>query len=344
MSRMRSTVIFFVVIAGLVAMGCENTPQTVELEQNNDLALSITDEEVQTSRWDRVFTFEHMVEMPDGAELHIIEKFSVRSFFKRPRRAILMLTPTFVTNEIYDADISGDPSYNALEIMAKAGYFAFAVTYEGYGESSHPADGRDVTFEKTLAQMGYLIELIRWARALPKVDILGGSMGSGLAIALGGVDSPIPYSHVGKIVLTSLIYNDLSAFVKENFFTPELQAMLAALPYLETVPEMYPLVLSAAEPHVLGWAMATFPGVYATGPTLEGFDLPTSEAENGRVPALQIWGDADPMNDFDDVMMFQTEYGGDVDLVVVPGAAHSPLLEPTRDIVFDEVLAFLEIE
>ncbi len=332
--------LFCIVLSGVFALGWQSRSAASERADSGPLALPTDLQDIRATRG-QVFSYEHLVTTPDGAELHILEKFTLRSVFTKPRRAILMLTPTFVTNGIYDATIEGDASYNALERMAKQGFFAFAVTYEGYGQSSFPEDGREVTFEKSLAQAGHLLELIRSARRVSKVDVLGGSMGAGLAVALGSVGGPVPLGHVGKIVLTSFVYEEFSPFVQENVFTPELQALLESLPYLETTPDMYGMVLSAAEPQVLDWAIASFPGVYATGPTLEGFYLPTSPAEDGRAPALHIWGDADIMNTLNDVNAFQADYGGTVDLVIVPGAAHSPLLEPTRDIVFEEIITFL---
>ncbi len=68
-----------------------------------------------------------------------------------------------------------------------------------------------------------------------------------------------------------------------------------------------------------GWAFSTFSGVYATDPTLEGFELPIYPAEDGRAPLLQFWGDEDPVTPLADVAAFQAEYGGPADVVVLPG-------------------------
>ncbi len=293
---------------------------------------------------DHVFDLEHFIEVEPGVTLHVIEKFSLRSILRFPRRAILMLPATFVTNEFYDAEIPGDDSYNAMLRLAKAGFFAFSVSWEGYGQSSYPADGRSVTFERTLSHMGKVIRWIRTSRWAPKVDLMGASFGSSLAITLGGVESSVPRSHIGRIVLTSVVYKQFSQFVLDNFFTPEMQALLRSLPYIETVAEMYLLVMTEAEPEAFYWAATTFPGVYATGPTLEGLDLPVSSAEAGRAPALQAWGTHDPVNTAEDVALLQQEYGGPIELLEIEGGGHSPLFEPGREFFWAGVFDFLRVD
>lgn len=292
----------------------------------------------------KVFSFEHTVDVGDGVQLRVIEKFSGASVLRLPRRAILMLPATLVTSNLYDAQVEGDSSFNALERAARAGYFAFSVDYEGYGESTMPEDGRTVTFERLLGQMGTLVEWIRGNRGVGKVDLLGTSIGSGLAVALGSTQSPINRRHVGRLILTANVYKDFSDFVKENVFTPELEAMLRSTPYVQTAPEFYPLVLTQAEPAAFNWALANFPGVYATGPTLEAFDLPFFEASHGRAPALQFWGTLDPLTPESDVETFQNEYGGDAELHVLEGGAHAVFYEPRRDEFWSESFEFLSAD
>ena len=61
-----------------------------------------------------VFTLEHDVPVAPGVTLHVIEKLSPASIFRHKRRALLMLTGTFVDNRQYDADVPGG-GFNALD-------------------------------------------------------------------------------------------------------------------------------------------------------------------------------------------------------------------------------------
>src|SRR5690606_19575562 len=114
---------------------------------------------------------EHFVNVGQGVRLHVRERFSGRSVLRVPRRALLMIPPTLATNEIFDARVDGDLGYNALHRAAERGYFAFAVSYEGYGESTTPADGKTVTGERSLAQMRKVLQWVRSERAVPRVDL-----------------------------------------------------------------------------------------------------------------------------------------------------------------------------
>ena len=329
---------------GLAVAGCdqEATPEAVV----DDIMADVQERTLDPELCDEVFTFDYQLPVGDGVYLHVVEKFTPKSVLRVDRRALLMLTGTLVTHDQYNAEIDGVPNINALEEAARAGYFAFAVTYEGYEGSSIPADGKTVTAERILDQLGVVVELIRFFRGVPEVDILGASLGSSLAIALGGTYSPIDPDHVGKIILTSKVYQEVTPLFEQVFFSPEVQELLLNAPdgYVQTGPENYGLIISEVEPEVAQWAAQTWPGVYAVGPTLEGFDLPIFDAEAGRAPALQFWGDADLITPYSDVEAFQADYGGPVSLSVIPGAGHAVSLEPSRDVFFEQSFDFLDAD
>ena len=331
-------------LAALLMLACGSSVDRTGEPEAIASAEEPLDVEFCPAACDQVFTREHYVPVGDGATLHVVEKFTLASIATFPNRALLMLTGTLVTNKQYDTDVPGDESYDALVQAARQGYFAYSASYEGYGLSSHPEDGSTVTADRMLVQMGDLVEWIRHRRGVPKVDLMGASLGSSLCVALGGELSPIPRRHVGRIVLTSHVYKEVTPLFQEIFFNPELLAFLQNAPngYVETGPDAYGLILSHVTPEVGAWAYATFPGEYATGPTLEGFDLPVFDAEYGRAPALQVWGDQDPITPLSDVARFQSEYGGLVDLAVIPGGAHALTLEPTREQMWNAVFAFLD--
>jgi pimeloyl-ACP methyl ester carboxylesterase len=289
---------------------------------------------------------EFIVDVGDGVELHVVEKYSAASAMTWPRRSLLMLAGTLATNALYDTEVPGDEegSYNGLDRAAKHGFFGYAVTYEGYGESSHPTDRATVTAERILDQMGELVKWIQRRSLTFRVDVLGTSLGSSVAMALGGVESPIFRFRIGKVILSSHIYRSMTPFFEQLMNDPMMMDALLNAPngYIQTFPEMYGIVMAHATPEAAAWAFSELPGVYATGPTLEGFDLPVFEASNGRAPALQIWGDLDMATPYSDVEDFVDEYGGCAGAVTLEGGAHSPTLEPVRDVFWDEVFGFLD--
>ncbi len=295
------------------------------------------------SGWGDLYEEEHFVPTANGAVLHVLERSSTLAQMRRRPRAILLLSGTLATAELYDAKVGDDDSYNALDVLAKAGFHAYAVTYEGYGLSSLPADGRDVTAERTLEQMGDMVTWIRQRTGANKVDLMGISLGSSLAVALGGTESPISRSHVGRIILTSHVYKSVTPLMEQLLLSPETQAALENAPngYIMTAPEMYGILLASATPDAAAWAYATFPGPYAVGPTLEGFDLPVFDGQDGRAMALQLWGDADLVTPWSDVQQFQSEYGGDLGVVVLEGGGHALVLEAVRHELWWRSLAFL---
>lgn len=291
----------------------------------------------------RLYAEEHFLPTSSGAVLHVLERYSDRSLRPGRPRAILLLPGTLVTAEQYDAQIPEDGSYNALDRLAASGFFAYAVTYEGYGLSSNPADGRTVTAERLLGEMG---EVVTWVRARSnarRVDLMGCSLGSSLAVALGGAQSPVPRGFIGRLILTSNVYRSVTPLMEALLLSPETQAALASAPggYIQTVPDMYGIMLASATPEAVAWVSTTFPGIYAVGPTLEGFDLPVFDAASGRAPALQFWGDHDLVTPWGDVEQFQTEYGGPVAVVVLAGGGHAPFLEPVREAFWASALRFL---
>ncbi len=293
---------------------------------------------------DIVITRDYDVSTQNGATIHVVEKFTPASVFQFPRRGVLMLPGTLVTGEIYNTTINGDASYNLMERAAREGYFAYALTYEGYPGSSQPANGQDVTAERSLEQAGDVVEWIRQKRFVPKVDLVGTSLGSTLAIALGGVQSPIDRHHINRLVLTAHVYESVRPEFAETFFSPEVLALFLNAPngFIQTFPDIYLAIIAFATPEGQNEALTQWPDLYAVGPTLEGFVLPVFPGENGRAPALQIYGTNDPITPPEDVAAFQADYGGPLTVFEITGGGHAPLLEPGRDQFFDATIDFFD--
>jgi pimeloyl-ACP methyl ester carboxylesterase len=341
--------LFGTLILSSAMVGCASDP--VE-----EAPLGTTQEAVQAQRPHRhhgpdcghdsgeIVRSEHSVTVGSGATLHMYEHHTDRAMRKHKRRAVLFLPATIVTNIIWNADVPAAPEYNALDRTADEDYFAYTLDYEGYGQSSLPSNGADVTAERMLSDLGDLVEWIRHEHGIPKVDLVGSSLGSALAVALGGTQSPIPRQHVGKVVLTAHVYKTVTPFAAQVLLSPENQALLEAAPngYVDTFDQMYGIILAAADPAPAAYCFANCPGHYATGPTLSGFDLPVFDAKYGRAPLLQFWGDQDMITPAEDVEQFQNEYGGHAELEVLEGGGHVPHWESVRDTFWDKTFDFLD--
>lgn len=327
-----------IVAAFVVLAGCVGASPTEEVERTTAPVAE------RHARCDRVLRREAMVPVADDVALHVIEKHTPRGLASHPRRALLMLPPTLATNAIYDAQVPGDASFDALGRAAREGYLAFAPSYEGYGASTHPVDGATVTKERCLADVAALVEWIHETRDVEQVDVFGMSIGSSLAVALGGTRNAEARKHIGRIVLASNVYASVTPFFASAFFNPGLLAFLRSAPngYVATNPDAYGLLLSSSEPAAVAWLDAALPGTYATGPTLEGFTLPVFDASQGRAPMLQIWGTADPVTPPEDVAAFQAAYGGPASLHVIQGGGHSLAFEPGREELWSTTFEFLE--
>ena len=327
-------------VSGCVAQaGSPNDPPSSDQAGGGTAGTEIVAQSEELSLSSKVYSLEHRIQVAPNVKLHVLEKFTLSSILRPHRRALLMATGTFVTNQQWN--VPGP--YNALERAARAGYFGFAASYEGYGQSTLPADGKTVTAERLAVEMGQLVEWIRRHRLVRRVDMLGSSIGTSLAVELGGTNSPINRRHIGRLVLTANVYKGVTPFFEAIFFNPALRAFLESVPngYLATTPESYGPVLAFAEPAAAAYVFANLPGTYAVGPTLEGFELPVFPAQNGRAPALQFWGDQDPITPLSDVVQFQAEYGGPSSYCVLPGGGHAPYYEPVKEIFWNRTFAFL---
>jgi pimeloyl-ACP methyl ester carboxylesterase len=287
-----------------------------------------------------------MVPVAPGVALHVIEKRTPGDLAEHPRRALLMLPPTLATNAIYDLQVPGDASFDALGRAAREGYLAFAPSYEGYGQSTHPANGATVDAARCFADVSALVEWIRDTHHVARVDVYGMSLGASLAVALGGTQNGENRRHVGAVVLASNVYKSVTPFFQAVFFNPGLLGFLESAPngYVATDPSAYAVLLGNSDPSAVAVLNQILPGVYATGPTLQGFNLPIFEASQGRAPMLQFWGTADPVTPPEDVSTFQSEYGGPGSVHVIQGGAHSILFEAGRDELWSTAFAFLNAQ
>lgn len=337
-------------IASSTAVGCAYAPAD---EAPSETATEAASQAVRSHRPHKppcqgddneILRAEHSVTVENGATLQVFEHYTEGALEKHDRRAVLFLPATIVTNIIWNADVPDAPEYNALDRTAEEDFFAYTLDYEGYGLSSGPANGADVTAERMLSELGDLVEWIRREHGVKKVDLVGSSLGSALAVALGGTRSPTKRKNVGHIVLTAHVYKTVTPFAAQVLLSPENKVLLEGAPngYVDTFSQMYGIILAASDPAPAAYCFTNCPGHYATGPTLSGFDLPVFDAKYGRAPMLQFWGDQDLITPPEDVEQFQDEYGGPAELEVLEGGGHVPHWESVREQFWDKTFAFLD--
>ena len=186
----------FVVASWLFSTGCgaevdseptENGLHSAELESAQlalDRDTSQIVEAALANPWrlradkHRVFTLKHVVRLGRNRRVFVRESFTLASWLRRPRRAILMAAALPVTDEFLNMPIDG---YRGRERMARRGFFAYTMDFEGAGQSSFPESGFTVTYDSQTKVMLEVVDRIRLARGVRRVDLLGEGEAAGVA-------------------------------------------------------------------------------------------------------------------------------------------------------------------
>jgi pimeloyl-ACP methyl ester carboxylesterase len=273
---------------------------------------------------DQTFRLEHYVPVGEGQTLHVTETFSPRAFFRvGPPRALLMLPGPVSPGSFYNIDV---PGYDGGAIMARRGFFTYAVDFEGTGTSSYPAQGTSVTIPSQVAAVERVVRFIQATRGVPRVDIYGESWGGGVA---AGICQP---EHGARsCILASMIYENPSPAAVAQFQSPGWLAFLQAQPdgYLQTVAPLYTPLVANSTPDVQAWVDTNLPGSYTVQPFFDFFNLPFFDPGEARVPGLLIQGELDPQSLPSDIEALAAAYGKHgAGLVTISGAGHIPRIEP----------------
>ena len=289
----------------------------------------------QSNAW---FAQTHYVPVHDDVTLSVLTAQPEAS----TRSAALFLGGTWVTPALFTLPMVDGASCTPMEYAAQQGHLALAPCYAGYGDSSRPVDGKAVTVARSVE---HITALLDWAHATygtTEVHVVGVSLGGALGMALAQLPER-PWRLVG-VILTSMIYKNVTQALRGHIFSPQLRAMFEGSEggYIQTTPMHYAPLLQRASPQVAQWAQMTFPGSYALGLTLAGFDLPLVDPAPCQVPALMFWGEQDTLTPRTDVDALCRDYGGEMQVQVLPQAGHAPFLEPCRDAVWKQSFAFMQ--
>ena len=286
---------------------------------------------------DHIFRLTHDVPLGNGRTLRVNETFTLASWQRHPRRALLFLNGPAFLGTNYSIPV---PGYDGTVMAAERGFFAYTADYLGAGESYKPAHGVDAGFAENTDALRSALRYIRFLRRVPKIDLLGEGIGGAIATQLAADPS-----RVRSTVLNAMLYKT----VPEGPTTSEdfLNFLLSAPDgYLPVPPELYLLFLTGAPSEVVDFMLSTQAGVYPIGPFLVPFEEPPYfDPGVARVPGLVIFGSEDFLATPNDPSDLVADYGtSGAELIVLEGAGHAPRIEsPDAAAAFwDAVFHFLD--
>lgn len=282
---------------------------------------------------DTVLTLEHDVPIEEGETLRVHEFFTLRSWLRRPKRAVFFLTTTAITADLWRIPVEG---YNGPEMAARRGFFAFTADYIGAGDNYRPGlNALDSTFERNLAALKKVVRYVRYLRAVPKVDLVGESWGGSHATQLAA-----DTERIRSCVMSSMSYKTAPPM----FTSPQFVAMLKNLPdnYLLAMPEMIVTMATGAPQEVQDYIRETQGGMRLTTQLWQFNEgLPHFDPSVARMPGLVISGHLEAA----DHQALAADYGKEgAEYFEIEGAGHVPRLESpeTAKIFWSRVFQFLE--
>ncbi len=265
---------------------------------------------------DTVLTLNHDVPIAEGETLRVHEFFTLRSWLRWPKRAVLFLTTTSVTASLWTIPVE---EYNGPEMAAKRGMFAFTADYIGVGANYSPGgDALESTFERNLAALKTVVRYIRYFRAVPKVDIVGESWGGAFATQLAADPG-----RIRSCVMASMTYKEVG---NPMLVSPQFVAFLKTLEhnYLPADAAMIEQMAVGAPEEVLAYIRETQTGPRLTTQLWQMIaGLPHFDAGVARVPGLVISNSAESA----DGRALAVDYGTDgAAYFEIENSPHAPRL------------------
>ncbi len=186
---------------------------------------------------DKVYSLEHYVPVGDGQTIYMTEFFTLRSWLRWPHRAMFLLTGPEFRGSFETIPVEG---YDVHNMAARRGFFVYAVDYLGVGESTIPPDGSVINYLTQVDPIRRVIDIVRFFRAVPRVDLVAGGYGGEIASQLAAEPR-----RVRSVVLTTMFYKNLKPEVL-GFLSPELEAFLRSHPDGYWQASFLPLTLQAS--------------------------------------------------------------------------------------------------
>ncbi len=270
---------------------------------------------------DRVYTQEHHVPVGDGRTLVVTEFFTLCSWLRGPRHAVLFLQGPVFQGNSWNIPMEG---YDGPGMAARRGLFAFTVDYFGVARSYCPENGLDATFEANVAALSIVLKFIRFHRAVPKVALVAEGSGGSMATRLAA-----DAQRISSCVLAAMLYKYPIGGPSQS---PEFVALLTGSPngYFSIPAPAYELFLQEAPAEVRDYVLETQPSVYPTSAMLSvaASEPPFFDPSHARAPGLVIFGEKDIVAGPQDPHELAADYGkAGAKLVTSESAGHAPRIE-----------------
>ena len=287
---------------------------------------------------DTVFTAEHIIPLPGGGFVAATETWTERAASRAPRRAVILFNGSAFNRQHWAIPAEG---YDGTSILARAGWFAFAVDFLGVGDSFKPGNGTQASFNTQTEAMSVVVDYVRGLRGVPRVDLIGEGYGGGIAVRLA--ENP---GRVRSTVTAAMLYD--SPPIAGPLTDPAFIALLESSPdgYFFIPGAGSTIFMAGAPQEAIDFVTATQGGFYPTPNFLAAaYVLPFFDATRARVPGLVIFGRQDFIVGPNGVDGLVRAYGprGAV-LAVREDAGHAPRIERPEiaSWFWEETLAFLE--
>jgi pimeloyl-ACP methyl ester carboxylesterase len=245
----------------------------------------------------------------------------------------------------YDLAVPGHEEYSMMNVFARYGYDVWTMDHENYGKSSRTESNSDIASGAEDLKAG--IELVERETGRKKVHLFGESSG-GLRAGVYAMKHP---EQVERLVL--------AAFTYKGEASPTLTKRAEQLPYYRThnmrlrdremIRGIYTRdkagTTDPAIAEVVADAELKFGDQVPTGTYLDmTANLPVVDPLKVGAPVLLLRGEYDGIATVDDLTdFFKRLPNGDRQFVILPGAAHSLIVDINRRQTWHAVASFLSM-
>jgi alpha-beta hydrolase superfamily lysophospholipase len=246
----------------------------------------------------------------------------------------------------YDVNVPGHGEYSFMNVLAGYGYDVWTMDHDGYGKSGSSGNNSDIASGVEDLKAG--IEVVTRETGRKKMHFFGTSSG---AIRAGAYAQAAP-EHIDRLVL--------SAFTYKGKDSPEMKRRGEQLEFYRTHNrrkrdiEMIRSIhtrdgLASSYDPAVAEAIAAQEMVYGdqvpTGTYLDMIaNLPLVDPTKITCPVLMTRGAYDGNSTTDDLLDFYRQLpNGDKQFVMLPNAAHSPLMSINRQMIWHVVHEFLNM-
>lgn len=289
-------------------------------DSNESQALLKSLNKNQESEISKIHTLEHQVPIGGGHYLHVTESFTLSSWLRGPRRAIIFLSSSVHKGHCWSIPV---PGYSATEMAAERGMFAYTLDYIGVGESHVPKSGIEISVQSNVDAIRNVIKHIRCFRAIPKIDLVGEGYGGIVASQLASDEH-----RIRSCVMIAIPYKELAGGPATS---AEHISRLSKVPngFLPMQADEYDLFLDEAPPEVKNYIRETQPGPYPVAFTLVVLqEPPFFDPSTARAPGLLLCGAKDQVVGPNDPQELAADYGtSGAKLVISETAGHAPRVE-----------------